>query len=124
MINELRFNERDLKHVHQRLKESKRKRKDLKEIVKNELTSSKQYQELLEQITELKAKKARMEAQANDRLKTELEEIEKVTVSIKADQQLMSDIALSKFMKGETIELVDENDTKYEPVWKVTFKKT
>lgn len=124
MTNDLRFSERDLKHVHQRIKESKRKRKDLKEIVKNELTSSKAYQELLEQITELKAKKARMEAQANERLKTELEEIEKVTVSIKADQQLMSDIALSKFMKGETIELVDENDTKYEPVWKVTFKKT
>ncbi len=28
------------------------------------------------------------------------------------------------FMKGETVEITDENDVKYEPVFRVTFKKT
>lgn len=116
-------NERDLKSVHQRVKEAKKKRQDLKTIVKDELASNKQYQEILEQIADLKARKAKIEAAAKERLQSEMEEIDKLTVSIKADQQLMSDIAVTKFMKGETVELKDDQDAEYEPIFKVTFKR-
>jgi sRNA-binding regulator protein Hfq len=115
--------ERDLKSIHQRIKDQKAKRKNLKEIVKNELTANKAYQDLLEEIAKLKEKKVKMESDAKVRLQTELQEIDKLTVSIKADEQMMSDIALSKYVKGETVELKDEQDTEYVPEFKVRFKK-
>jgi len=39
------------------------------------------------------------------------------------DNQLLSDIAMSQVAKGEKIEISDEYETKYEPIFSVRFKK-
>ena len=36
---------------------------------------------------------------------------------------MMSDIALNKIMKGETVEITDQYDNKYEPLFSVKFRK-
>lgn len=109
--------------IHQRIKEAKAKRQDLRTIVKDELASSASYKSINEQIAELKTKKARIEAAVRERLQKELQEIEILSNGIKNDIQLMSDLAVTQLMKGQTVELKDEGDNEYEPVIKVTFKK-
>lgn len=113
----------DLPSVMKRIKAAKSKRQDLNRLVRDMLDQSISYKKLTDELTELRAKKKRIENEVRSECASELQEAEKLAQSIKADTQLLTDIALTKFMKGESIEVVDENDTKYEPVFKVSFKK-
>lgn len=114
----------DLKDVLQRIRATKQEKRKLGESLRDVLAQSKPYQEVLDELKDLKAKKARIETEIRQEFAKELEKAEKLAADLKTDTQLLSDMALTKFMKGETIEIVDENDVKYEPVFKVTFKKT
>ena len=113
----------DLNEIHQRIRETKKEKKQLSNMYRDALTQSKSYQEVVDQIAALKIKKAQIETAIRTEFSSELEKQERLKESLKADTELMSDVALTKFMKGETVEVVDENNVKYEPVIKVAFKK-
>jgi hypothetical protein len=114
----------ELKEVMQRIRQKKQDRKKVHVVYKDVLDQSQAYQKLLEELKALKVKKVQLEHALQEQCSKELEEVERLALDIKTDTQLLSDMALTLFMKGETIELTDENDSKYEPVFKVTFKKT
>ncbi len=114
----------DLKEIHQRIREQKKEKKKVSDSLRDVLAQSKSYQDVCEQLKELKAKKAKIEREIRQDFTNELEQAERITESLKTDQQMLTDLALTKFMKGETIEIVDENEVKYEPVFKITFKKS
>ena len=113
----------DLNEIHQRIRETKKEKKQLSNMYRDALTQSKSYQEVVDQIAALKIKKAQIETAIRSEFSSELEKQERLKENLKADTELMSDVALTKFMKGETVEVVDENNVKYEPVIKVAFKK-
>lgn len=114
----------DLPSVMKRIREAKKRRQELNRMVRDMFDQSSSYKKLTDELTELRAKKKKIESEIRAECASELQDAEKLAQSIKADTQLMTDLALTKFMKGESIEVVDENDTKYEPVFKVSFKKT
>ena len=114
----------DLKEVMVRIRQKKKERKDVHAVYKDVLAQSQKYQELLDELNTLKAKKLQLEHALQSECAKELEQVERLAMDIKTDVELLCDLALTRFMKGETIELTDENDVKYEPVVKVTFKKT
>lgn len=122
--NALYFPMPDLKDVLQRIRLTKQEKRKIASVFRDVLAQSKPYQELLDEMKELKVKKVRLETALREDLVKEMEKAEKLSQDLKTDTQLLSDMALTKFMKGESIEITDENDTKYEPVFKVTFKKT
>jgi predicted nuclease with TOPRIM domain len=113
----------DLKEVLVRIREKKKERKEVHNVYRDLLAQSKPYQEVVDQLNQLKAKKLQLEHTLQSQCSKEIETAERLALDIKNDNQVLSDMALTKFMKGETIELTDENDVKYEPVFKVTFKK-
>lgn len=114
----------DLKDVLQRIRSIKQEKRKIASVFRDVLAQSKPYQQVLDEMRELRAKKLRLETEMRQEFLKEMEKAEKLSQDLKTDTQLLSDMALTKFMKGESIEVVDENDTKYEPVFKVTFKKT
>ncbi len=114
----------DLKDVFQRIHATKQEKRKLAASFKDVLAQSKPYQLVLDDLKELKAKKLRIENEIRQEFTHEMEKAERLTQNLKTDMQLLSDMALTKFMKGETIDIVDENDVKHEPVFKVTFKKS
>ena len=115
----------ELQDVFNRVKEKKQERKKLKSVYADALSTSKPYQDVLEELNTLKAKKQGMEAEIKAQFVSELEAMDRIKADIDADNQLMTDIALTTMMKGETVELKDpETDTPYEPVFSVRFKKT
>ena len=58
-----------------------------------------------------------------DQLRRELERLEKIALDVKSDEMLLTDLSLTMLMKGQSLELMDENDQKYEPVFKISYKK-
>ncbi|MCK9361159.1 hypothetical protein M0Q28_02920 [Patescibacteria group bacterium] len=113
----------DLKEIHTRMRVKKDEKKKLSGIFRDVFDQSKPYQEVLEKLKELKAKKIQLEHEIRSDLKSEMEQMDRLKLDLQSDAVLLSDAALTKLMKGETVEITDENDVKYEPVFKVTFKK-
>ncbi len=113
----------DLRELHQRIFATKQEKKKLNDIVHDVLAQSKPYQDLLEEIRTLRAKKMQMETEIYREVAQERDRIEHLSEGISSDMQILSDLALTLLMKGEPVEITDENDIKYQPVFKVTFKR-
>ena len=113
----------DLKEVFTRVNGSKKEKKQLNDTYREALTQSKPYQDVLDELRSLKAKKLQMETAIRQDFVQEMEKIERLALDIKGDLEMLSDMALTKMMKGETVEITDDNDVSYQPVFKVTFKK-
>lgn len=113
----------ELQDVFKRINETKKEKKKIQDIYKETLANSKPYQDALEAFNAAKAKKQQVETSLKAELRSELDKLDALKTSIESDREIMSDIALTSLMKGETVELTDEYDTKYEPVFSVKFKK-
>jgi hypothetical protein len=113
----------NLQEVFQRMAEAKKERKKLQESYKDALANSKPYQDVLDDLKKLKDKKLHLESTIKADFQQEISKLENLKDALSTDAQLMSDMALTALMKGETVEITDEHDTKYEPVFSVKFKK-
>lgn len=113
----------ELTTVFSRIKETKKKQKEIREQYKDMLAQDNEYQELIEKLDALKARKKDIEAGVKAELQSEFQKLDAYKMHIQNDNELMSDLAINQLMSGETVELVDENDQKYEPIFSVRFKK-
>ncbi len=113
----------DIQEIFSRVQVNKKKLKDLNTSYKDALKNSQEYQELQEQAKLTREKMKTIKMAINDQFANELIEIEDLKIDIQSDMELASDIAMTTIMKGETIEIRDEYDNEYEPIFKVTFKK-
>lgn len=113
----------DLKEIHGRIKDTKQEKKKINDVFKDALAQSKPYQDVLDEMKALKIKKEQIVTAIRADFSQEMEKMERLAEGIKSDVELLSDMALTKLMKGETVEITDENDVKYEPVFRVSFKK-
>jgi predicted nucleic acid-binding Zn-ribbon protein len=113
----------DIQEIFNRLQEAKKKQKDIRGAYKDALLTTPGYKELAEEVKTLREKKKTMERQIREMMASEIEQLENIGIDIESDSQLITDIALTKMMKGEGIELTDDQEQKYEPVFAVKFKK-
>ncbi len=114
----------DLKEIHARIRAKKDEKKKIKVIVKDVFDQSKPLQDVIEELKTLKAKKAQLENELRSDFQTELEQLERISLDVKTDEMLLTDLSLTMLMKGETLAVTEENDVKYEPVFRITFKKS
>lgn len=112
-----------LQDVFLRIQENKKKMKDLRSSYKDALATSKQYMELKEEIATMREKLKDVEAGIRSGFASEFMQIEDLKIDIKSDEELMSDIAVTQIMKGETVELKGKDDEEYDPIVSVKFKK-
>lgn len=87
------------------------------------LANSQSYQEVVEEINTLKEKKKKIEEGIRDDFRSEFDKLDTLKTDLENDKMLLADAAISQLMKGETVEIVDQYDNKYEPVFSVRFKK-
>ena len=111
-----------LNEVYKRLDKAKKKRKELNKMLKDELSANVRYQEIQEEAKALREEKKGIEMEIRSG-SGELSELDELKIEISTDQELISDIALNMYVNNETVEIVDENDEKWYPQFKVTFKK-
>lgn len=113
----------NLQEVYNRLQETKKKQKEIRSALKEALVSSVEYQEIIDKIKSARIKKQQIESAVRSDFSSELEKMEEYALDIKSDSMLLSDAAMTKLMKGESVEITDEYNNKYEPVFSVRFKK-
>ena len=113
----------DIQEIFTRLQEAKKKQKDLKSAYNDALKSAQEYQEILDKAKTLRERKKQIEQTIKEQFSGELTKLEDVKIDIASDVELLSDIALTQVMKGETVQVTDSYNNSYEPLFVVRFKK-
>jgi len=114
---------KDLQEVWSRLQKTKRKQKEIRTAYKDALVNNADYGKIVEDLKTLREKKKQIEADTRRDFSSEFNELETLKADAETDQELLSDIALNTFVKGETVRITDEFNNNYEPVFVVKFKK-
>lgn len=115
---------KDIQEVFSRLQKSKKRQKELRQIYADALKNTPGYPQIVEDLKSMREKKKQVEIAIRQQFSHEITELEDLKVDIESDTQLLTDIALTQFMKGDTVEVTDEYENQYEPVFTVKFKKT
>ncbi len=114
----------DLQEIFNRIQETKKKQKDIRSAYKEALAASQEYIELSAKMKILRERKKQIEGSTKQDFSSEFTKLDDYDIDLESDQTLLSDAALTKLMKGETVEVKDEYDNTYEPQFSVKFKKT
>ncbi len=112
-----------LQEVFAEIKKLKKQRKDIKDLFKNELAHHERYQQLKEEMDTLKAEKKSIETQVRESSPTESLKLQDIEVELKANEELLSDLAFNLLMKDESVELEDEYKNRLVPQFLVKYKK-
>lgn len=113
----------NLQEIFARIQENKKKQKEIREMYKDMLANTPGYQELVDEAKAAREKKKTVETQIREQMATELTELEDLKIDYDSDMELMSDVAMTMIMKGQTVQVTDQYDNEYEPQFKVGFKK-
>lgn len=113
----------NIQEVFNRIQETKKEQRELKAMYREALAKSGSYKSAVEELAALKEKKKKIEESVRDEFSSEFSKLENIKAEIENDNMLLSDAALSQLMAGKTVEIRDKNDSIYEPVWSVRFKK-
>ena len=113
----------NIQEIFNRIQVAKKKQKDIKLAYKDALASSLAYQEVSDKLKSLRDKKKQIEQSIRENFSSEFTKLEDLKIDIESDQEMLSDLALNTIMKGESIQIKDEYDNEYEPVFNVKFKK-
>lgn len=112
-----------LQELHTELHGKREERKKLKEAIKDELKHEPRYGEIVEEMNTLKAEKKSIENRVREAVPQDAQRLADLDAEIKADEELMSDMAMNLILKNESVELRDQYENKYIPLMKVVFKK-
>lgn len=110
-----------LEEVYGRLQKSKKERREINKMFKDELTSNQRYQEILEEAKTLREEKRAIEQEVKSG--RDGDRLEELKIDIETDQELLADLALNMYANNESVEIVDEHDEKWYPHFKVAFKR-
>ncbi|PIZ96927.1 MAG: hypothetical protein COX80_00165 [Candidatus Magasanikbacteria bacterium CG_4_10_14_0_2_um_filter_33_14] len=113
----------DIQEIFNKIEESKKDMKELKASYKEALEAIQEYQLVQEEMKALREKRKRIEQAIKEQFATEITKIEDLKIDIESDMEMISDIALAKISKGESIGITDKYSNEYEPIFKVKFKK-
>jgi len=111
-----------LNDVYRRMQEKKRERKEIVKAFADALKHDANYQNILEKLKTLKEQKKSIENSVKAASMMDAQKLDTLKLDIDADAEMLSDIALTMYTKGEQVEIVDR-DTRYVPVFSVRFKK-
>lgn len=113
----------DLQQIFDRVKEFKNQQKLIRDAYKSELAHHSEYQEIKDDLEKVKIQKKEIETSIKTAMAKDFEKLEDLKLDIEADNEMISDLAFNKLMKGEKVEISDELGNKYDPVIVVKFQK-
>ncbi len=114
----------DIQEIFNRIQDIRKKSKDIRASYKDALAASAEYTEINEKIKTLRERKKQIETSIKQDFSGEFTKLEDYKVDLESDNTMLSDAALTKLMKGETVQVVDEYNNTYEPQFSVKFKKS
>ncbi|MCX6740443.1 MAG: hypothetical protein NTZ49_04420 [Candidatus Parcubacteria bacterium] len=113
----------DIQEIFDRVKKFKADQKVIRDAYKSELSHSSEYQEVKDEIEKLKIHKKEIESTVKSAMIKDFEKLEDLKLDIDADNEMISDLAFNRLIKGEKVEILDELGNKYDPIIIVKFQK-
>lgn len=113
----------NIQEIFIKMREMKKEQKDLKEMYKDALAQTDEYEEIVEQMKQLREKKKQIETRIQGQMGKAWEKLDDIKLEMETQKEMMTDIAMTTLMKGEKVEVKDEYENPYEPIFKVNFKK-
>jgi len=114
----------ELQEIFSRIQATKKQQKDIKAAYRDALNSSEEYKLIIEKMKELRVKKKQIETSVKQDFSSEFQKLDDMKIDIESDSTILTDAAITKMMKGEKVEVTDEYNNNYEPIFSVKFKKT
>ncbi len=114
----------DIQEIFSRIQEIKKQQKDIRSAYKESLESSLEYKDINDKIKTLRERKKQIENTTKESFSSEFTKLDDFKIDLESESTMLSDAALTKLMKGETVEVVDEYNNAYQPLFTVKFKKT
>jgi predicted nuclease with TOPRIM domain len=112
----------NIQDVFNRIQEKRKESRSIKMLYRDALEASGEYREILEKLEQLKARKKQLEGVAWSEVGSK-DKFELMKLDLKQDKEMLTDLALSTLMKGETVKVVDPDNNEYEPKFSVSFIK-
>jgi hypothetical protein len=111
-----------IQEIFDRLQGKKQEARIISRKYQEELTTSHEYQTIKEQMEKLREKKKKYEQATKEQTGATFAKLDGLKLAIKQDAQMLSDVALTTIMKGESVQIKDQY-SEYEPVFSVRFRK-
>ncbi len=112
-----------LQEVFNRIAKSKKSKKDIMDQYRDALDNNAEYNKIKEKIKRLRDEKKSIEMMVQAQMGNAWTALENLKEDIQSDTELLSDIAVTQLMEGESLEVKDDNENEYEPQFTVRFKK-
>lgn len=112
-----------LEEVYQRMLDKKKEKRDIAKGLQDALKHDTRYQKLIEETKKLREEKKSIENRTYAESAADAQKIDLLDLEIKSDAEMLTDLALNKYVAGETVEVTDRYNVKYVPEFSVTFKK-
>jgi chromosome segregation ATPase len=115
---------KSIQEIFSQIKESAKEQKDIRKEYKDALVQSDGYEDVLEKLDELKKQKKEIEERVQSQLGSRWDKLDELKNKVAELKQMQNDVAMTTLMSGKPVEVKDEFDNLYEPVFSVSFKKT
>lgn len=113
----------DLQEIFNRIQEIKKDIGAIRAAYKDMLSATGDYEDIKHKLDGYRLRKKQIENSVKEQMAKEFDDMERLKFDLVSDQMLLSDLALSKYLKGQSIEITDAKNAKYDPVFSVKFKK-
>ena len=113
---------KSVQDIFNRLQEKKDQVKVVRRKYKEELAASTEYQRVVEDMQKLRDKKKKYENSIREQAGAAFSKLDELSLAIRQDTQMLSDVALTSIMKGERVEVKDDRSD-FEPVFSVRFRR-
>lgn len=113
----------DLQGLFRHIQEMQRERRSIRKEYQDVLAQEAEYQKIIEDMKQLRERKQQIEIKARESMGKRFQDFEDLGEEISSEQEMLSDVAMTTLMDGKTVEVVDEFENKYDPIFSVKFKK-
>ncbi|MDD5083391.1 MAG: hypothetical protein PHT88_00440 [Candidatus Moranbacteria bacterium] len=114
---------KDLQSIFNHIQEMKKEMKTIKKEYADTLANADDHELILEELKKLKERKKQIEIRTQEQMGKRYAELEDLKDEIESEQEMLNDIAITTLMDGKTVEVVDEYQNRYEPLFAVKFRK-
>lgn len=114
---------RQLQEVFDRIQQIKKEQKEIKVMLRDALDSVLEHKELGDEIKTLRQRRKQLEDDVKADFAAELQKLDDLKIDLETEKELLNDIALTQYAQGEEVEVKDDYDNSYDPLFTVRFKK-
>jgi len=109
--------------IYKRLQEKKKLKSEANKMLRDELQNNAKYVALSEELKRIRDEIKSIQNEVIQFASSEVQKLEELKADIKTDMEMLTDVTISKFMAHEPVEIIDEFNQKWVPVFAVRFAK-